>query len=327
MRTALVLLTCCLAVAPAPELKAGDSEENTVQFNRWPYATERGQGCFVKHGEEWVETGDDKTEFTFKETDRTSEYVELYDASRTMWLRLYPDKALWCVADKEWRLLPVKPTATASRVVASAETPAPPMTGDDDGKQAGDALSEQEYDRAIKLNPDDKMLYFKRGVAREQSGHAEAAVADFGKAIVLGMKNMDVYVGRGIAYEGLKKYAPAVSDYRIGVKLGLAEKRDEEELANVCSQLAWLLATCPDEGVRNGNQAWEFAKKAHDLAPKASAVMRTLAAAFAECGDYAEAVRWAKKALAADENPDGPGAEALRSELGHYQKGEPYREK
>jgi hypothetical protein len=64
------------------------------------------------------------------------------------------------------------------------------------------------------------------------------------------------------------------------------------------NNLAWALATCPDASLRNGAKAVRLAREANQLSGgKNPLILRTLAAACAENGQFAEAVVTAGLAL------------------------------
>ena len=89
--------------------------------------------------------------------------------------------------------------------------------------------------------------------------------------------------------------------------------------------LAWLLATCPDDHMRDGKRAVELATKACELSKwKRYACVDTLAAAYAESRDFEQAVKYQKQAAAMDGIPEINRTNVLnRIEL--YLQHKPYR--
>jgi len=64
------------------------------------------------------------------------------------------------------------------------------------------------------------------------------------------------------------------------------------------NDLAWLLATCPEESLRDGRRAVELATRSCELTEwKGAGTLGTLAAAYAETGDFDKAVEWQEKAI------------------------------
>jgi tetratricopeptide (TPR) repeat protein len=92
--------------------------------------------------------------------------------------------------------------------------------------------------------------------------------------------------------DGAGKFAEALQEYREAVRL---YPNDTHALNN----LAWRLATNPRPELRNGKEAVQFASKAVELTGQQQPVcLSTLAAAYAEDGQFAKAVEMAKKARA-----------------------------
>ena len=92
--------------------------------------------------------------------------------------------------------------------------------------------------------------------------------------------------------------------------------------------VAWILATHPDSGVREGQWAVRLAERASELTNNQSAeVLDTLGAAYAAAGQFDPAVATAQAAfaLASTARADKLSA-AIRRRLELYRQGKPYRE-
>ena len=87
---------------------------------------------------------------------------------------------------------------------------------------------------------------------------------------------------------------------------------------------AWILATCPDPKIRNGQQAVVAATTACELTQwKAAHALTTLAAAYSETGNFAVAAQWQEKALGLVA-ANGPEHHEYRRLLERYRAGKPY---
>jgi tetratricopeptide (TPR) repeat protein len=93
-------------------------------------------------------------------------------------------------------------------------------------------------------------------------------------------------------------------------------------------ELAWLLATYPDSRSRDGAEAVRLAERACDLTDrKIPALLDTLAAAYAEAGDFARAISAAEEALTLARGAgDNDAVKLSESILGSVRQDLPYRQ-
>jgi len=122
---------------------------------------------------------------------------------------------------------------------------------------------------------------------------------------------------RGHQAEREKRYAAAIAAYR-------AVPQKTSEYITACNNIAWLKATCPDASVRNGRDAVAYATRACALTGyRAPMNLDTLAAAYAEAGDFTNAVRWQDKAV---DLSTGDKRLGRLERLLRYIRNEPYRQ-
>jgi tetratricopeptide (TPR) repeat protein len=176
-----------------------------------------------------------------------------------------------------------------------------------------------DYTKAINLDSEDPESLNARGELHEAKKEYDSAVKDFTAAIKLDPKFAGAYNNRGIVYKKTKEYGQALADYRAALKL---EPKSDGPLNN----LAYLMAACPDEKVRNGKKAVEYATKACERSDwKRWEMLDTLAIANAEAGNFAEATRLEKKAMELGV-PDKLDQEALTQRLKLFEASKPYHE-
>jgi tetratricopeptide (TPR) repeat protein len=126
----------------------------------------------------------------------------------------------------------------------------------------------------------------KRGNLWSSLNDAARAIGDYSKALEwaedAGSKS-GVYQKRGLAHSSLKHFAQARDDWQQVVDLAPAG-------AEAHNNLAWLLATCPDEALRDPRRAVELAAKAVELQPTQGMYWNTLGTARCRTRDWAAAV-------------------------------------
>ena len=177
----------------------------------------------------------------------------------------------------------------------------------------------KDYTEVVRLDPEDAVAYNNRGVLWYYKGEADKAIKDYSKAIWLDPQFVYAYSNRGlIGYYFKGEYYNAINDYTEAIRL------DPQNLI-VCNMLSWILATCPDAEFRDGGQAVVLAQQACELSEwKDADSLDTLAAAYAEAGDFAQAVKYQERCLEQlDEDVD---KDEYTERLKLYHAGKPFHE-
>ena len=145
-------------------------------------------------------------------------------------------------------------------------------------------------DRALVLGPKRWRSYITRGrVLREMKRYSKA-ISSLDKAIMLNSKSSLAYYVRGRSKFSLGEMKSCHDDLEVACRLS----PDSPFFVN---GYAWWLATCPDPTLRDGKMAIIYAKRACELTKwKDSTGLGTLAAGYAEAGDFKRAVEWQAKA-------------------------------
>ena len=146
----------------------------------------------------------------------------------------------------------------------------------------------------------------------------DKAIADFDVAIQAQPDWAVAYYNRGYAWSCKGDCEKSIADYNEAMRI-------EPGHSGADNDLAWILATCPDPKHRDGKRAVELATKACELTDwKNAYAIDTLAAAYAEAGDFDGAVKSERKAI--ETIPDEKKKADFRVRLELYQRKKPYRE-
>ena len=140
---------------------------------------------------------------------------------------------------------------------------------------------------------------------------------DLAEAVRLDPQNAVAYEARGTTYEHLGDHNKALSDFTEALRL-------DPKNVLACNGLAWVLATRPTSVASNGVTAVGYALKACELLNwEVPGCLPTLAAAYAQSGDFTKAIQWEKKYLET-QNLDPKAATRARQRLALYEAHKPY---
>jgi tetratricopeptide (TPR) repeat protein len=178
-------------------------------------------------------------------------------------------------------------------------------------------LAVADFDAAIQLNSQSALAYANRGHAYHCQGKYDKALADYDRAIQLDEHLSSAFVNRGFTNNSIGKYERALADYTRAIQLNPKD-------ASAYKHLAWLLSTCREGIFRDGERALKAAIRSCELSGwKDSFAMETLAAAFAEAGDFVNAINWQSQYL---KTPNLSSSNVVRAQrrLALYEARKPY---
>lgn len=161
-------------------------------------------------------------------------------------------------------------------------------------KQLDEAAT--HFREAIRVFPSNHIGYFNMGRIALIKGQTNEAVGWWQDAHRRKPDDIDTLCLLAIHYASQANYSNSAACYR-----QVMEWNPDHPFAR--AQLAWLLATCPDNATRNGSEAVLLARKLPAMSGGRSArAYDILATAEAEAGNYERAVEMAESALRAAEN-------------------------
>jgi len=207
----------------------------------------------------------------------------------------------------------------------------------------------RDFDEAIRLDPNNAQWYRKRADRRRSNREWDLAIEDFNNVIRIDSENSYAFWKRGDAWYHKADYDRSISDYDEAIRLspdfyspyagrGMAWLKNMDYVRAMADfdqviclyptyvqleWVAWMLSTHPDCNFRNGVRAIQLATKAADETGwKNSSVLETLAAAYAEIGDFDKAVALQTSALEALRHPN---RDWILRRLELYKQNKPYR--
>jgi tetratricopeptide (TPR) repeat protein len=219
-------------------------------------------------------------------------------------------------------------------------------------KQGLLAEAQAEYLAILRLNPADTTAHTNLGAVLVKQGQLEEGRSEFAESLrldptlVLARNNLGavlqmqgrLWEAQAVFAEGLRLDPGNATAHHNLATLLLRQGQFEDAMAHLAEaarlrpsdvavhQLrAWIWATCPEAKLRDGRRAVASATRACELTGwKEAGTLATLAAAYAETGDFAQAVTWQTRA--SELLRDEPRRPAFRHQLSLYEARQPYRE-
>jgi Tfp pilus assembly protein PilF len=176
------------------------------------------------------------------------------------------------------------------------------------------------FREALRWDPEFVDAHNNLGIALAQQGKSSEALDHFHEALRIRPSFAKVHLNLGLTFEGLGRTSDAVKEYREML-------RWTPDAHDVEKRLAWILATDPDDGIRNGDEAVRLAEAANSASlGKDFQALNVLAAAYAEAGRFDAAIRSAERAL--ERVGASAGADARQGaehRLARYREGHAFR--
>ena len=231
-------------------------------------------------------------------------------------------------------------------------------------KDLGQAKYAFQYSLATLYYRDDRPLKAAKTITEMLKEHEDGVwekERDF-IGFQMAMRRLELLRLRAGAYLNAGEHKKSIEDYETAVDMtdviyDLQQKisprirlkmPDYEGDPGILNNLAWALATSTFDELRDGNRAIKLAEKAAEITDyKEAYILSTLASAYAEVGDFEQAIQWSEKAvqrnqeeineIEADDKMDeevkekklkisAEQMESLKKELASYEKGKPWRE-
>jgi tetratricopeptide (TPR) repeat protein len=147
-----------------------------------------------------------------------------------------------------------------------------------------------QFRQSIEAKPDYPDAHYNLGTVLFKKGDLDGAIAEYRTTLSLYASDpgTNLSLGNALVQKGFLR--EAASHYEVTLQ-------SEPDSTLPLNNLAWLLSAGPDDTLRDGPRAVELAKKANQLSKNEDPFyMRTLAAAYAEAGQFDAAVETAQNA-------------------------------
>jgi len=179
--------------------------------------------------------------------------------------------------------------------------------------------SRDHFMAVLRTNPSDPELQYKLGLAHASAGELQMARSAFETSWRLRPSSTAAWQLANVAVQ-LNDIQQAIASYEDAIRMN-------PKLLYQANNLAWLLATTEESGLRDGQRALEIAQEICSREEVDASSIDTLAAAYAAAGNYQAAWETAERAsevAIAEGNNELAARISARATL--YKSGKPFRE-
>jgi tetratricopeptide (TPR) repeat protein len=151
-----------------------------------------------------------------------------------------------------------------------------------------------------------------------QIGRLDLAVDAYRRAVAMDEQNVEYRFDLATALQASGEAPGAIQQYQEVL-------RQSPESTSAANNLAWILATHPDDGIRDPSTALRLAQHASEASNhQDAAFLDTLAVASAATGDFANAISYSEQAIQLYEARHNAAAAGVRERLELYKRQKPY---
>jgi tetratricopeptide (TPR) repeat protein len=154
----------------------------------------------------------------------------------------------------------------------------------------------EDFTKCLSIDSTYAAAYSSRAGILKGKGLYQEALQDMNNALKISPKNSGYLHNRALILSAMERYEEAIKDYKQVIKVN-------PKSGGSYNNLAWLLSTAKDAAYRDCKKAIVLAHKSLKIDKNVS-WMDTLAAAYAECGEFETAVKIEKKAFSLSVPPN-----------------------
>lgn len=200
-------------------------------------------------------------------------------------------------------------------------------------KRVSDAIEDMK--KVIAMAPDNIEFLLQLGSYYQLDDRPKKAIQIANEIIDSGNDGWKEFIHKALRMRGdanlaIGEHRAAMADFEKAIKLldDVSSDQSKRDKSGLLNNLAWLLSTSPNDEIRDGARAVKLGTEACELTEyKEAHILSTLASAYAEIGNFEEAVKWSTKAVEAGKLEKTDSLEQLEKELENYQQKKPWREK